>query len=68
MIKEVIYMPGAQARIKRQNARQNTQLDIRAKKAIIRMADTLEDINQKLDHIIKNQINGFWLSDCRFAQ
>ena len=68
MIKEVIYMPGTQARRTRQNAHQDTQLDVRAKKAIIRMADTLEDINQKLDHIIKNQINGFWLSDCRFAQ
>ncbi|MFC1713560.1 hypothetical protein ACFL6S_07830 [Candidatus Poribacteria bacterium] len=61
-------MPDAQARIKRQNAHQNTQLDVRAKKAIIRMADTLEDINQKLDHIIKKQANGFWLNGSRLAQ
>ena len=47
---------------------QNAQLDIRAKKAIIRMADTLEDINQKLDHIIKKQTNGFWLNGSRLAQ
>ena len=47
---------------------QNTQLDVRAKKAIIRMADTLEDINQKLDHIIKKQTNGFWLNGSRVAQ
>ena len=47
---------------------QNTQLDVRAKKAIIRMADTLEDINQKLDHIIKKQANGFWLNGSRVAQ
>ena len=47
---------------------QNAQLDIRAKKAIIRMADTLEDMNQKLDHIIKKQANGFWLNGSRLAQ
>ena len=35
-------------------------LDTRAKKAIIRMADSLEDINQKLDHIIKKQSNGLF--------
>ena len=57
-------MPSAQA----QRARQNAQLDVRAKKAVIRMADTLEDINQKLDHIIKKQTNGFWLNGSRFAQ
>jgi hypothetical protein len=57
-------MPGAQA----QRARQNAQLDVRAKKAVIRMADTLEDINQKLDHIIKKQTDGFWLNGSRFAQ
>ena len=57
-------MPGAQA----QRERQNAQLDVRAKKAVIRMADTLEDINQKLDHIIKKQTNGFWLNGSRFAQ
>ncbi len=44
------------------------ELDTRTKKAIIRMADTLEDINQKLDHIIKKQANGFWLNDSRSAQ
>jgi len=43
-------------------------LDNRAKKAIIRMADTLEDINQKLDHIIKKQPNGFWLNGCKSVQ
>ena len=68
MIKEVIYMPGTQARRTRQNAHQDTQLDVRANKAIIKMADTLEDINQKLDHIIKKQTNGFWLNDSRYAQ
>ena len=57
-------MPSAQA----QRARQSAQLDVRAKKAVIRMADTLEDINQKLDHIIKKQTNGFWLNGSRFAQ
>ncbi len=51
-----------------QSAGQNMQLDVRAKKAVIRMADTLEDINQKLDHIIKKQTNGFWLNGSRFAQ
>ena len=51
-----------------QRARQNAQLDVRAKKAVIRMADTLEDINQKLDHIIKKQTDGFWLNGSRFAQ
>jgi hypothetical protein len=61
-------MPGAQAQRAKQNAQQNPQLDIRAKKAVIRMADTLEDINQKLDHIIKKQTNGFWLNGSRFAQ
>ena len=48
--------------------KQNKQLDVRANKAIIKMADTLEDINQKLDHIIKKQTNGFWLNDSRYAQ
>lgn len=61
-------MPGEKARKKRQNAQQNPQLDVRARKAIIRMADTLEDINQKLDHIIKKQANGIWLNDSRFAE
>ena len=36
------------------------QLNARAKKAIVRMADSLEDINQKLDHIIRKQNNGFF--------
>lgn len=35
-------------------------MDMRMKKAIVRMADTLEDMNQKLDHIIKKQNNGFF--------
>ncbi len=61
-------MPGAKTRRKMPNAKQNPQLDIRARKAIIRMADTLEDINQKMDHIIKKQTNGFWLNGSRFAQ
>jgi len=35
-------------------------MDMRAKKAIVRIADTLEDISQKLDYIIKKQNNGFF--------
>ncbi len=35
-------------------------LDAKAKKAIIKMADTLEDINQKLDHIITKQREDFF--------
>ena len=35
-------------------------MDVRAKKAIVRMADTLEDINQKLDYIISKKNNGFF--------
>ena len=50
------------------NTKQNTQLDVRAKKAIIRMADTLGDINQKLDHIIKKQANGFRPNGGRYTQ
>lgn len=46
----------------------NRQLNIRAAKAIIRMADTLEDINQKLDHIIRSQANGLLFNDGRFAK
>ena len=38
----------------------STTLDMKAKKAIIRMADTLEDISQKLDYIIRKQTNGFF--------
>ena len=30
-------------------------LDLRVKKAVIRMADSLEDISQKLDYIIRKQ-------------
>jgi hypothetical protein len=45
-----------------------SELDTMAKRAIIRMADTLEDINQKLDHIIKAQRDGFWLHSNRLAQ
>ena len=37
-----------------------TDLDINAKKAIIRMADTIEDISQKLDYIIKKQTEDFF--------
>jgi len=41
-------------------------LDVRAKKALIRMADTLEDINQKLDYMIKH--NGYWIDGNRLAK
>ena len=36
-----------------------TDLDVRVKKAVIRMADTMEDISQKLDYIIKKQTNNY---------
>jgi len=37
----------------------DTKLDADAKRAIIRIADTLKDISQKLDYIIKKQTNNF---------
>lgn len=37
-----------------------TDLDARMKKAVIRMADTMEDISQKLDYIIKKQTEDFF--------
>lgn len=40
-----------------------TELDVRIQKAIIKIADTLEDINQKLDHIIKKQTEDFFFAD-----
>ena len=38
----------------------NTSLDKKAKKALIKMAATLEDISQKLDHIIQKQTEAFF--------
>jgi len=35
-------------------------LDVRVKKAVIRMADSLEDISQKLDYIIRKQSEEFF--------
>ena len=37
-----------------------TDLDIRVKEAIIRMADSMEDISQKLDYIILKQTEDFF--------
>ena len=37
-----------------------TDLDRRVKKAIIRMADSMEDISQKLDYIIVKQTEDFF--------
>ena len=37
-----------------------TELDVRAKKAVIRMADSIEDISQKLDYIIRKQTEDFF--------
>ena len=37
-----------------------TDLDVRVKKAVIRMADTMEDISQKLDYIIRKQTEDFF--------
>ena len=36
------------------------QLDAKTKGAIIRIADTLEDISQKLDYIIQKQTEDFF--------
>jgi len=41
------------------------KLDIKTKKAIIKMSDTLEDINQKLDHIIRKQTENFMSIDSK---
>ena len=43
-----------------------SELDTKAKKAVIRMADTLEDINRKMDYMIKH--NGYWIDDNRLAK
>lgn len=38
----------------------STRLEVRAMKAVIRMADSMEDISQKLDYIIKKQTEDFF--------
>ena len=35
-------------------------LDVKAMKAIIRIADTMEDISQKLDYIIEKQTEDYF--------
>lgn len=39
------------------------ELNAQAKKALIKIADTLEDISQKLDYIIKKQTEDFFFAD-----
>jgi hypothetical protein len=44
-----------------------SQLDTDANRSIIRIADTLEDINQKLGYMIKKQTEDYIDSKCRWG-